>query len=936
MFRLEELDEDKQKAAKCKGNAFVIGNPGTGKTKLIIARVWWLLKQGIKPEKILCMTFTIKASDELRERLIGALIEDFPNVSDVRVETFHSFALNAVKPYLMEKGIKINVLKEGMQRFLLYKVIKKLNIFDYGDNYLVETARQIAGKLSYLRAFKSVSQKDIDKIMLALRETFDEGKVHKNEDKIRAFIPHIPKILEEYEKEKRKYGIDYTDMLEHFRKYLEKNEMLFEHVIVDELQDSNELQAELVFELSKNGNWFVVGDRKQSIFRFQGASVNTFNSFKEDAETFVLSHNHRSTDEILSYAKEYLESRTGIYKDELDLLKGKKNGPKPRVISAEENTAVVVHLVRELLEKHGEVAVLAYTNYQLREIANALDQIGIQYSISGSNNATADYIKKSVIAIIDVLLNSNLASLTTALSSPFVNLSLNDIIKTKDYIIDNKIDDIESLRALEELNKFFVMYDEFRKEGASYKALGKFFDNYIMPVTISLGREQFLTANSLYTSMREFFEEGLIIEHNDFLDYLNISSDVYEMIVGRGESAVNLLTVHAAKGKEFKSVVYIPSKNRTSGIQFIEYAFDGIVLQEYNIQEDLKYESYKVDFVAFTRAKDELAVINIGEKYQIDGASEKIGTTELGKLEVIDIHGTEEMFSRYADILQLLQACKYKDAIDMIKKIKEGRPFQADWLIKHIDAKRKSKTRYSFSYISPFIKCPRQFMFGNLLELQKLEESTGAMDFGSEVHEALEQLAKENSQDASSIKEHDVKAAVENSFKCDTELSRRSGISSLDLVGVEKSVEVPLSQFLNKKCEGSICGLIDKIVAIGNITVIIDYKTNSTPNADPAQLHLYRYLYSINNSIPLNSIKTFFYYVYLRNNPINGAENPIEYQLKGVMDSQYEEKLERIRSAVDQIAFGDPQIFFEKNETKCARCPFSIMCRRLDWEMKTI
>ena len=160
----EEFNPKQQQAIQTQGNVFVIGNPGTGKTKLLVGRIEYLLSKGIDPNQILCMTFTLKATEELKTRLINKLSDKYPQVSNVQVDTFHSYAINTVKPYLLEQGLKTNVIKEGMQRFLIYKIIKQMQIFDYGDSYLKDLAYTLSSKLSYLRSFTNI-ELDIEQII---------------------------------------------------------------------------------------------------------------------------------------------------------------------------------------------------------------------------------------------------------------------------------------------------------------------------------------------------------------------------------------------------------------------------------------------------------------------------------------------------------------------------------------------------------------------------------------------------------------------------------------------------------------------------------------------------------------------------------------------------------------------------------------------------
>ncbi len=933
-MNLSELNEEQRKAATHDGNVFVVGNPGTGKTKLIVGRVLHLLDMGVEPEEIVCMTFTIKATDQLRERLIESLAKEHPEVSKVRVETFHSFSLNTVRPFLVQQGIKTTIVREGMQRFLLYKTIKKLDIFDYSDDYLVTIAGEFSSKLSYLKSFGSKKSYNAKDIIAKLTELHGEKKVKPEIEKIKALVPYIPRIIKEYDEEKAKHGIDYTDMLLYFREHLETQPIHFDHVIVDELQDANELQADIVLKLAEKGTYFVVGDRKQSIFRFQGASISTFQRFEKKAKEFILVKNYRSTDQILQYSKGYIIKKTDKYKDELKGLSSDKKGNKPVVINAEDETSVVIHLIDKMLEKHGEVAVIALKHVQLREVADMLDVLGKQYTISGSRNSTSEYIKNCIIDLFNVLLNDDMDSFLRVLASPFVNVSLKDVLAIKDEITANKITDLEKLRSRPVLKGYFVMSDRFKESNATmYKSFGILFDQFLLPTALSLGKEQFLTTNGIYASVREFFEEGVFSRHSDIMDYISISSEVYELVIGEEDNKIKLFTVHSSKGKEFDSVIYMPS-TPGSGIKFIEWTFDGIILQEYDIREDLAFEDFKVDFVAMTRAKDELTVIG-NDTYYLEEVSTKINSADIPNLETLNPETNTQLFNSYSHILPLLQECKYDMAIAQINDLRKKRPIVLDWLPRYADEKRQAKKSYSYSYFSSFLECPRKFLFTQLLDVDSFAESTGAMDFGTEVHDELENMSHKGILSIDHIKNKDVKQAVKNALLCEAELLLRLKAKSAKFVSAEADYSVPLSEFLGKACEGVIHGYIDKVIEVGDDTVIVDYKTSKGGKADSNQLQLYRYLYSTQKKIgDIESVLPYFYFVNVRENPVKSEGSQPGFAIASAQSAKYNEKLQVMREAVDQIALGDPMVFLEKNEKSCDRCPMKLMCERLDWEKK--
>mgnify|MGYP002682579713 CR=1 FL=1 len=113
----------------------------------------------------------------------------------------------------------------------------------------------------------------------------------------------------------------------------------------------------------------------------------------------------------------------------------------------------------------------------------------------------------------------------------------------------------------------------------------------------------------MFKVLKDYYETFDLLINSDLIDYLTTSSDVYELIIGEDDARVQLYTIHSSKGKQFDSVIYMP-KTTFSKLKFIEYAFDGIVLQNADICDDIESENYKLDFVAFA-----IPFINISGLY---------------------------------------------------------------------------------------------------------------------------------------------------------------------------------------------------------------------------------------------------------------------------------------------------------------------------------
>lgn len=940
IFEFLKNNEKQINAIKNEGNTFVLGNPGSGKTRLIVAKIMDLLNKGVNPEDILCMSFTNKAKEELSSNIIENLSSEY-DIKNLRVETFHSFAYDSVKEYLQKNNVKSNLIKESLQRFLIFKVIKENNYFNYGDNYLKKIASDLSQKMSYFKSFK-INEHNNKLIIDKIKSTY---KLSDNKtdlellDNIEKFLPLIPEIVAKYELEKLKYGIDYTDMLIYFNEYLDKNPIYYKYVIVDEVQDSNEIQTDIVMKLSSQGIRFAVGDLKQSIFRFQGASINSISRFRENANEYILFDNFRSTQEILDYSKTFLINKTGKYKDELKDLKTGKSfyGSKPIVINAEDPNSAVFYYINKFLNESEDknICVIAKTNSMLEEISNILDQFNIPYSIYGKSNSLSNYIFNSVMSFIDILSNQNLTSLIPVLASPFINLSFKEINDVKEYIKINNVKTIEELKSLPELKYFFKIYVDFQQNN-SYVGLTKLFSTYLLPCSIALGKSQYLTVNEMFKVLKDYYETFDLLINSDLIDYLTTSSDVYELIIGEDDARVQLYTIHSSKGKQFDSVIYMP-KTTFSKLKFIEYAFDGIVLQNADICDDIESENYKLDFVAFTRAKENLVVINNKVDYFVKDYSELLDSKDNPNMEVIDIDDNSLYYRKYSEIISILESKNYDYAIEKINLLKQNKENKFDWIIEKIESYRKNRN-YSFSSINLFIDCPRKFLFKYVLSIPEFFEG---VDFGKTIHKKINLYYKGIKQELND----DEKLVFENLYFCESELKKKAKIDDFSIYGSEIHFEYSIKDFLDLECNGMISGDIDCIMQYNNNYYIIDFKTNKKMDADANQLHFYKYMFSETKSISLELIDTYFFYIYLRDYVIN-VENKPYGAVKGVLKSKFEDTIEKYKASLKAMIFDEPKIYFNCGKNKnpnsddsyssCQFCFYKLMCKRFEHELKEL
>lgn len=283
------LNEEQKKALlSTEGQYLVIAGAGSGKTRTIVYRTAWLIENGVSEEKILMVTFTRKASEEMKERLKNILnVEELKTV----VTTFHSFCARLIFKYKALFGIDdVKIMEEREREKILLKIVERFEI-----------NKKYKGKFYDIEELSNRLEK-LQNARLRLEDIFP--KEH---------IDDIIKIKSEYRKYKKIKNIyEYDDLIEMvIKKFKENREFLkiirdkIDYLVVDEYQDSNLAQRELLkLLIGEDKNLMVVGDDYQSIYGFRGADFTNILKFGEDfpkAKLIKLEKNYRSSEEIIAY-----------------------------------------------------------------------------------------------------------------------------------------------------------------------------------------------------------------------------------------------------------------------------------------------------------------------------------------------------------------------------------------------------------------------------------------------------------------------------------------------------------------------------------------------------------------------------------------------------------------------------------------------------------
>ena len=294
----------------------VVAGPGTGKTRVIVERIKNMVKNGIKPSEILCLTFSEKAALEMLERL-----EKEFDVSEMKIRTFHSFAYEILDENVLESGIGISGGVMSRSNELIW-ALNNVDKFDFKHIALGNDPYKILeAMINGIDTFKNelVSPEQLKKFV---ENKLKDKEMENNPEKLAEFhqlqdFQKMYEVLQDFLKENRLLDLD--DMVMHTVQLLKEKKLIlskyqkqFKCVLIDEFQDTNYAQLELAKLLTPSGNVTAVGDEDQSIYRFQGAYSSIFDDFRKHYNSkikeIVLEENYRSTKNIVDLASNLLKN----------------------------------------------------------------------------------------------------------------------------------------------------------------------------------------------------------------------------------------------------------------------------------------------------------------------------------------------------------------------------------------------------------------------------------------------------------------------------------------------------------------------------------------------------------------------------------------------------------------------------------------------------
>lgn len=593
---LEGLNERQLKAVTTtEGPVMVMAGAGSGKTRVLTERIAYIIDMGISPFQILAVTFTNKAANEMKER-----VQQLVNVDTKHmwISTFHSFCSRFLRS-------EISVLSPYNKKFLIIDEEDSLKIVKTicKENSIDEIKpKRLQSLISKCKNFPNYYIKDpyLKSIYTSINTKYNQ---YLEENNMLDFDDLMIKTIQ---------------ILKDNPTILEKYQEKFQYILIDEFQDTNDLQYQLIFLLSmRYKNIFVVGDDFQSIYSFRGARIENINRFRDDflvKEPILLEENYRSTTQILNLANEIIQHNPNQIKKVM--FTNRKEGKIPFYYEAMSGKSEAMFVVDKIKEFHlsgdsySDFAVLYRTNYISRVFEDLLIKYQIPYKIYGGLSFFSRKEIKDVIAYLRVIVD------------PEDNFSFSRIVNEPKRKIGTSLLEKLHIHAIEEDCSLFNSIPTFEGSGVGGNALKDFYKTILsireqvnnVPlvklidiVIEETGYKAMLVADDPeHERLENVYELKTVLKETDNTvdgdNFDKLESLLRDLSLRTDDESddkdsVILSTYHQVKGLEFKTVFMVAME-------------EGIFPSDYHSDDLDIEEERRICYVGITRAKERLYITN--------------------------------------------------------------------------------------------------------------------------------------------------------------------------------------------------------------------------------------------------------------------------------------------------------------------------------------
>ncbi|MCX8082963.1 MAG: ATP-dependent helicase [bacterium] len=588
------LNEEQLRIVKeGEGYCLVLAGPGSGKTRVLVYRVCWLLEKKIPPSSILLVTFTNKAAREMIMR-VEKQVGSYPK--GLWAGTFHHIANVFLRRYGNVLSIPNNytIIDEDDSISLLKKIIENTSVPEEFP------------KPSDIKKIFSLSVNTVESIKDVINTRFPDAS---------CFIQRLETIWNSYQKTKRKLKLmDYDDLLLFCYKLL-KDESTgtaisrnFRYILVDEYHDTNRLQSLILYQLARvNRNIMVVGDDAQSIYSFRGATVNNIMEFTRiypGAKIFYLDINYRSTPQILDFANKSISNNHIRYPKTLKSVR--ESGVKPVIVkcfSPKDEALFVSQRITQLINSGlspKDIGVLFRSRYQVAELEICLLKSEIPYIVRGGLRFFEQAHIKDIMAYFRVVEN-----IKDEISWRRLFTQLDGIgTKTAERLIPEIVSMSKLDEIIEMLQKEEIKIRASDKLISMLYLLKKIKEIKNIPEGIKLivdgGYSRYITKK--YKDAEERYQDiemlkEIALSYSTLTDFISDAAlQEYSKGEETGKSPLVLSTIHQAKGLEWKVVFII-------GVSANHFPHPSSYMDIQALEEERR-----IFYVAITRAKEDLYI----------------------------------------------------------------------------------------------------------------------------------------------------------------------------------------------------------------------------------------------------------------------------------------------------------------------------------------
>ena len=603
-----------------KGNLLVLAGAGSGKTRVIVHRIAWLItEQHVSPYSILAVTFTNKAAGEMRARLEELLGRE---AQSIWVGTFHGLSHKLLRLHWQEAGLPQNfqVIDGDDQLQMIKRIFKQLEVNE--DRFEPKKIQSYINrkKDEGLRGIRAIDENPYEKVVQA--------------------------IYQQYEKNCKENGlVDFAELLLRCYELLKNNSELlshyqarFSHLLVDEFQDTNAIQYQWLSLLAgKSASVTAVGDDDQSIYGWRGAKIENIRRFErefKETQMVRLEQNYRSTATILSAANALIENNGGRFGKNL-WTEGEAGDPITVYagFNEEDEALYVVREIREWLKsgKGADIGILYRSNAQSRVLEESFVRAGIPYSIYGGLRFFERAEIKDALAYVRLVVNTeDNTSFERILNVPPRGIGDRSLEKIREIVVSNQCSYWEAAKKAIETQ---VLSAKIESSLRSFVALISGLQTTTKTSLVDLiqavirdsgllrffkeqegekaqnraeNLEELMNAANDYEA--EYSSEDELSPITAFLSYTSLEGG--ERVLASTENAVQFMTIHSAKGLEFPMV-------------FICGLEDGLFPHHFSREsEQALEEERRLCYVGITRAKRKL-YLTYAEKRRIFGRDEE-------------------------------------------------------------------------------------------------------------------------------------------------------------------------------------------------------------------------------------------------------------------------------------------------------------------------